>query len=235
MKYILLLAVSATVSQAAPFQFTAVIRAGSGSTWQLGIGTDANNISSTDTISFPAGQTPENFVVGYDHTLNVAFASYLSQGGNVLSLVTLNGPGNITGATRWSLPTLSVTAAQIVPASELKADQLTLSGGLSGAITVISPLQQTILDANRAANGAAVTAAESAPVVFTGGGGDWLLTGRLTWKGLSTQVAGGATGSQLGFTISATTGAIAAATPEPGSALLMLSAGPLLWFIRRRR
>ena len=215
--------------EAAPFQFTVVIQAGSAGGWQLGIGADAAHITSTDKISFPNGNQPEDFAISFNHLTNTATATYAYNSSTSMARVSLTAGGTFGGNVQWTLPAASfaVTAAAVPVDSELKADHLALNAGLN----VVSPLSLTTLDAQRKAGDPAASDAETSAVVFSGNGGDWTLTGRLSWKGLWSQTSNGATGSGLGFTLTAVSNVTA--TPEPGSALLLLSAMPLLWLRAR--
>lgn len=210
----------------ADFGFSTTIRAGldSGADWELGIGPAGNNTQNSAHVNgaqYYPDNLPTRFEMGYTSATNTAFLRYyyysyapLNQSVYTQINYSTAAPGLGANST-WTLPASSffVSAARRPAGTGVVVDQLTLSG-----VQVLQPFSTTTLSAIRPDTtppSAAVLTGMGNNVVFrTGATGDWLLSGRIAFSGLTAHVGGqGATRSQLQLLLSAN--GASAETPEP--------------------
>jgi hypothetical protein len=134
-----------------------------------------------------------------------------------------------TNAT-WTLPASSFFATALSGpgvSSTITVSNLTLSG-ISGALTILKPIQQTSLQASSGLSAATQTVTQSQDIVFRADStGSWQLNGFITLNGIG--FAGGPTGNQLELALTAQ------ASPEPASAVLMGAGLGALLLVQRRR
>ena len=210
-------------AQAADFGFSVIIRAGSNSLadWEIGIGPRGGGIADTSFIwPYYANNGSNHFQIGYTQATNTAYvrlqtnflffplqwsATYNPVGG---------GPLNANGS--WTLPASSFLVAA-APNASVNTGVSVRNLALSGGLNVLQGLSSTSLSA--AQTGAGATGTMASPVVFraSNSGGDWMLSGDISFAGLSAYFANGAQGSQLQFDLNAS----ASDVPEGSSGLMM--------------
>lgn len=219
-------------SQAADFQFSSILRAGlpNAGDWELGIGSSAGTPASTAHLNpYYLNDTPQTFQIGYQQSTNTAFLRFYNQPSGYTQ-VNYAIPFSVAPGTqvRWEIPTgsLYVRASRVNRPTSVTIDQLALTGG----VTILQPLSATSLTAFQ--SNSQMTSGTTAPVVFvTAGSGDWTLSGRIRFAGLSPYAPGGARRSQLhmGFTVQGT-----AETPDAPTVLTMASGLLALGLLRGR-
>jgi len=231
-----LLLATATSCWAADFDLSATIRAGlnDATGWELGIGPLGNNAFNNASLNpYLPDASPRQFQLGYTSSSNTAYLRYTHLSG-ASQMVTFSPGGPGLGARSvWTIPvgSLFVTAEQRIWATSITAGGLTLSGG----VQVLQPLSATTLTASRGFFAPGVTTGLTSPAVFrTGASGDWMLSGTISFSGLSPYVPFGVlTGAQqsqlqMGADIYGTT------APEPPMSGL-LAVGLIVIGLRARR
>lgn len=228
----LLLLLTLAPLPAADFGFAVVIRNGgtlAAGQYELGIGQSTSSLAATANLSpwYSVGSY-QNFEIGYRNNTNTAYVRFQNgPGSNYTELTYSPANGGIPTAERqWTLPASTFTLnaqAGLFPAS-VTIDQL----AVNGATSILQPLSATTLAASSWLT--ASSASLGAPVVFrdsgTGAAGDWSLTGRLRFTGIS--IFTPSNRMQFGF------GAAATDTPEPETLLLVGSALLLFAGLHRR-
>ena len=221
-----------STANGAQFSFGTLIRvgftSGNGASWKIGAGASSSAPSSTNSINSFNNAEARNFSVSYDRATNSATVS-VARGGNSggppgTVTYSVGGPA-VTGVNAiWTLPASAFLLTALGPnlgsasGSSITVSNLALS---VPAINILQPLQTTTLTASRGFAQGTVTAAEPQAVVFRGdANGNWQLTGTITMTGLGG--ANGVSGNELTFALTASAND-AAATPEPGSFLMLLS------------
>jgi hypothetical protein len=231
-----LLAVSLPPLIAEDFSFSALIRAGdvNGGNWEAGLGPSGNPAAQPLNVTpYYLPGLPQAFEIGYRNATDTAYLRIQAWNGSWRQVNYANpatpGAGVGAGAT-WTIPTgnLYVAATGLNTPTSITVSNLSLGPGL----TVIQGLSTTTIQA--AQSGSSVTDSVAAPVIFkTGAGGDWVLSGMVTFNGLGRYQLGGAEGMDLRFGL----GAGGVGTPEPET-LLGVAAGLVLLTVglaRRRR
>lgn len=215
-------ALLAAVAAGADFGFSVILRAGLSGTgeWELGIGSDLSAPAATaNVVPYWNNTGARDFQIGYTASSNTAFVRV---GNDIASYHPANGGALATGGT-WTLPAASF---YVSAASRLAATSVSVSGmQLTTGMAVLQGLSATTLTASQP--GFFLTSgfqSMATPVVMSAGGtSDWVLTGQITFNGLSPVTFGGANRSQLQFHLSAD----ASDVPEPGT-FVMLGAGLIL-------
>lgn len=220
---------------AADFGLSATIRAGSTSSadWELAIGPTGNSAANNASLQpyYPDAQ-PRRFELGYTNATNTAFLRYY-QTATAFQQATFapGGPG-LGANSLWTIPvgSLFVAATPRLWATSITVDQLALGGG----VQVLQGLSTTTLTATRTL--ANVQTNLPGPLVFrTNAGGNWLLSGRVSFTALSAYTflgtLFGAQGSNLQFSANATG---TRTTPEPPVSALLAS-GLIFIGLRARR
>jgi hypothetical protein len=217
-----LLFISVTgAASAADFGFSVIIQAGGSNTWELGIGPRGGAPAVTVSLNpYYQGGNPQQFQVGYTQSTNTAFVRFYNNGASYQQ-ASYQPAGALPlqpGGT-WSLPAgnFSANANYTLLATSISVANL----GLSSGLTVLQPLTTTSLYASQAgwfsSPGPPVTL--PSPVVFRaqGAGGNWLLSGTLTFTNLGGIFGLGANDGDLSFQMDAQ----ASDVPEPSTALFM--------------
>jgi hypothetical protein len=207
----------------ANFDLSATIRAGmiNNGDWELGIGPAGNNTAFNAHLPpggyYPNG-LPNRFELGYRNATNTAFLRYYSNAVLFTEVTYSPGGGGLGAGATWTIPagSLFVSAANRNNVfSSVRADQLVLGGG----IQILQGFSSTTLYAWQNGNGGMLDTLAS-PVSFrTTGVGDWLLSGRIAFVGLSAYNNPGAQRSQL--QLIANVSGTSSAVPEPGSVALV--------------
>jgi hypothetical protein len=207
----------------AQFQFGALIRVGyagtGGSNYDFGAGPTSGALAATgDYAAYYTDGVPVAFQIQYTKATNTVTVNV---GGNTVNYNPAGGAALAANAI-WTLPASSffVTAAT----GPFLGTSVTLSGltlsGVTGALNILQPIQQTTLNATRGFLGGTVSANESQDIVFQADpGGDWRLNGNVTFTGLLPPPFNilGANGDDLQFGFAAS-----ASVPEPSTAISML-------------
>ncbi|MDX1981341.1 MAG: hypothetical protein SFV51_13815 [Bryobacteraceae bacterium] len=225
---------------AGQFQFGAMIRAGlsGASQWEIGAGASSGSLSATGNVApyFTDGNS-YLFEVGYLKSTNTAYTRVHANTNpaSAFSQASYNPAGGAsTGADAiWTLPASSffVTAAPTFGFTAMRLSSLTLQG-VSGAVNVIQPIQQTTMTAAQILGFFSGTVTQSQDIVFQAdASGSWRLRGVLQMWGLASN-GGTASGSQLAFGFGAS--AEDAHAPEPGSVGLALLGLSLMFMVQRR-
>jgi PEP-CTERM motif-containing protein len=224
---------------AAQFQLGVLIRAGSlaagAGNWEIGAGDTSGAPSGTaDATPYWANNTDRRVEIEYQKATNTLEVRLYQDATNTsaFSVVDFNPTGgSLVGAgATWTLPASSFfvnAAGGPTPPTSITLSNLSLSG-LSGALNVLSPIQQTTLAASRAANGATSTVTEAGDIVFQGDAtGSWRLTGILNLTGIAG--GAGASGNELSFGFAGT-----AVVPE-ASTLMLIGMGMVALGLFHRR
>lgn len=215
----------AHASQAADFGFTTFIRLGAGgSDWELAIGNSSGSPAVTHSLSdYWASGASREFQVIYDRPANnVQLRLYANNGSSYTSVNYQPTGGPAATNAIWRLPASSFFATAITGAdvwTGVTLSNMTLSG-LSGALNILSPIQQTWMQAGSSQWQPSQTVTQSQDIVFRGdSNGSWKLAGFVTMNfwGL------GGSGHQDRLTFGIGAQSPAAATPEPSSAMLLLT------------
>ena len=227
----------------AQYQLGVLIRAGFSATgagaWELGAGDSSGSPAVTgDATPYWSNNQDRHVEIEYQKATNNVQVRLYQDATNTSGFSQMNfnptGGGLVAASATWVIPTTSffVTAASGPnPPSSISLSNITLAG-ISGALNILQPLQQTTLTASRGANGATSTVTQSSDIVFQGDStGSWLLTGNLNLKGFAGPV--GVSGNDLAFTFGGT--ATGATIPEPSSAALAGLGMLALVLIERRR
>jgi hypothetical protein len=238
----LLLAWAAIPVSAAQFQFSTLIRLGSAAAGAGNYELQAGS-NTADLNPYFADRVSQAFSIQYAKATNTAT---LTVGSSSVSFNPAGGAATAADAI-WTLPASSFTLTALGPFNGslngtfgLEGTSISLSGltltGVSGALNVLQPLQNTTLAASRNFLDGTVTASQSGDVVFQGdSNGDWRLTGTITLTGLLPISTTSGDDLSFGFAASATD---VTATPEPSALSSMLSGSAalmLLWSRRRRK
>ena len=204
---------AATTCRAADFGLSATIRAGlrNSGDWELGIGPSGNNTLHTANLApyYPDNEA-RRFELGYSSATNEAFLRYYHDASTFQQATFAPGGSGLGAGSVWIIPvgSLFVSSASRPSATSIAVDQLALSGG----VEVLQGLSSTSLTA--AHTGSTVVASLADPVLFrTGASGDWLLSGRISFSGLSAYQPSGAQRSQL--QLIANVSGTSVQTPEP--------------------
>ncbi len=227
-------------AQGAQFQFGALVQAGIAGTgdWEIGIGTTAAAPASTASLATQwANNTPRLVELEYlksTNSVNVRVYDGNTNAGGFTQTSYSPAGGTLVGANAvWTLPASSffvqATNGTILPSS-ITVSNITLSG-ISGAVNIIQPLQQTTLAANHSFLGATATTAQTGDVVFQADvNGNWRMTATVTMTGLFG--AFGASGNELALALNANA---LDPVPEPGTLGLLLIGGAIIVGGRIRR
>lgn len=234
--FLLFIAAAGTAS-AADFGFSVIIQAGGSSTWELGIGPRGGAPAVTVSLNpYYQGGSPQQFQVGYTQSTNSAFVRFYNNGASYqqASYQPVGGHSLQPGGT-WTLPAANFSAAAnytLLPTS-VTVDSL----GLSGGLTVLQPFTVTTLVASQSGwfSSPDPPVTLSSPVVFRaqGAGGNWLLSGTISFSNLGGFLGLGANGNDLVFQMDAQ----ASDVPEPSTAVFMACGLLLIGIhsIRRRQ
>jgi hypothetical protein len=213
-----LLFLLAPVSHAAVFTVGAILQAGGNGTYEIGAGsTSGSPVNTTDDNPYWQSGLDQQFDIAYSRATNTLTVT-LYQNGSTTAFNSVSytpaGPALAINST-WIIPASSFFVQALSGSSLLSiinVSNLTLTG-LNGALNVISPIQQTTMQATQFL-GNSSTVTQSQDVVFRGDStGSWQLSGLITLTGFF----GFPTGNQLAFGITAT------ATPEPAGGLLSIT------------
>lgn len=132
----------------------------------------------------------------------------------------------------WTIPAAAFfvqATTGVNRTTSIDFSNITLSG-VSGALNIISPMQQTSLSASKGGgpNSPGQTAIQTGDIVFQGDStGSWVLSGLLTLSGVN---GNGASGSELAMGFSGN----ASSVPETSS-MLMVGSGLIAVFASRRK
>jgi hypothetical protein len=239
-----LAALMTTASQAAQFQFGALVQAGvaGGGDWEVGVGNSVASLADTNSLG-THWATGSNRLVEVEYLRSTNTASVRVYNGNTASgaftessFQPTGGAGVAANAT-WTLPAAAFFATAQgtfsggpIFGSSISITNLVLTG-VSGAVNIIQPIQQTTLTAARPVLGGTITVAQTQDIVFTADStGSWRLQGTIQMGGLGPFF--GANGDDLALSISASA---TDAVPEPGTVGLMLIGGLLMAGVSRRR
>ncbi len=211
-------------AQAVQFQFGALVQAGftssSAGNWEMAVGSTPG--ATTDTASLSTywnNNEDRHFEVEYlkaTNTVNVRVydSALTSSPFTQVSYNPTNGALAAATAT-WTLPASSffVTASTgPTQNTSIQLSNITLSG-ISGAVSVLQPIQQTTLAASRIVGGPVATVSQTQDIVFVADStGSWRLSGDIRLSGI--QGGGRATGNELALNFSASAND---AVPEPGT------------------
>ncbi len=241
LRWICLVAAATTGLSAAQFQFGTMVRAGinGAQDWELAVG----NSSGALPPNANTAQVQPHYTNGRDNEFEISYTKATNTA-TLMVRTRTSGPGSgrtflsynpiggslLPAAATWTIPVggLYLRAVQIPAASSISLSNLRLSG----AISILQPIQQTTMTAaqNNTPGGSLVR--QSADIVFrTTGSGDWKLEGEFTMTGVAQNGSQpGAKRSELQFGFNAI-----AEAPEPATVFgagLGLSA--IVWFHRRR-
>jgi len=208
-------------ANAADFGFSVIIRAGTSSLgdWEIGVGPRGGSPADTSTIWPYYGNNGTNhFEIGYTQSTNTAYVRMYT----LFNLLTFSATYNPVGGAAlgangaWTLPASSFLVSAAPNSSVttgVTVSNLTFSSGLN----VLQGLSSTSLTVSQ--SGAGATRTEASPVVFraTNNGGDWMLSGDISFAGLSAYYTNGAQASQLQFDLTAS----ASDVPETSSGLML--------------
>ncbi len=172
-------------SWAADFGLSATIRAGSTSSadWELGIGPTGNSASNGTSLQpyYPDAQ-PRRFELGYTNATNTAFLRYYQTATTFQQAIFSPGGPGLGANSLWTIPlgSMFVAATPRLWATSITVDQLAMGSG----VDVLQGFSTTTLTATRGL--ANVQTNMPGPVVFrTNAGGNWLLSGRVSFTALS--------------------------------------------------
>jgi hypothetical protein len=225
--------VLSSAAQAAQFQFGALIQAGIAGTgdWEIGVGSTAATPTSTASLT-------NQWVAGVDrmvqleylkptNTVNVRVYDGATATGAFTQASYSPVGGNLVGANAiWTLPASSFFATATTGpllGTSITVSNITLSG-ISGAVNVIQPIQQTTLTASRGIFGGTTTDFQPANVVFQGdSNGSWRLAATVNLNGTFGNIW--AQGNQLALSLNA--GAVDP-VPEPSTFGMILLGGVLI-------
>ena len=230
-------------AQGAEFQFGALLQwgvAGNGD-YEIAVG---NNPAAPDATASLANHWVSNverlIQVEYLKGTNTAtvrvYDGATATGGSTQVSFQPTGGGTVAADAIWTLPASAffVTAQGVgsggpIFGSSASLSNITLSG-VSGAINVIQPIQQTTLTAARGFLGGTSTVAQTGDIVFQADAtGSWRLQGTLRLT-LSTTIGVDSNDLQLGIS-----GAAVEAVPEPGTVGLVSIGFLVMAGVARRR
>jgi hypothetical protein len=202
-----------TGADAAQFQFGKLIRAGftsgSAGNWEMSLGATPGATAATSSLNTYWNNNQDRLVqVEYLKASNTVNVRVYVDGTSTSAFtqVSYNPAGGAAVAANavWTLPASSffVTAATgPTQNTSIQVSNLAIAG-VSGAINVIQPMQQTTLQASYTVGGSATTSQESQNIVFQADStGSWLLSGTIRLNGI--QGGGRATGNQLILSLAA--------------------------------
>jgi hypothetical protein len=239
---LLLLTALAIPGFGANFNFGVLVQAGftgglpstSGSA-SLGAGDTASANGASNSTTWSTGQSRALQVEYLKATNTLSVRLY--QGATATGAFTETdyhptGGGSQAANAIWTLPASAffVTAQGGPPQlSSVSISNLALAG-VSGAINVLQPLQQTTLTASNIFGSPTSTVTEGQDVVFQGdSNGNWMLTGSLTFSGIA---VGATPPNDLAFGFSGIAGS---AVPETSSLPLVGTGLAALIFFGRRK
>ncbi len=226
---------------AAQFQFGTMVRAGlSGNQeWEIAAGQSSGALPPSATTGQVSPHYTDGrnnpFEIGYVKSTNTATLTVRTgSGGGGSSTTTVNwnpvGGSLLPAAATWTIPMggLYVSAARVPIATSISLDKLKLTG----AISILQPIQQTTMTAAQNNTPGGVVVRQSADIVFrTTGSGDWKLEGEFTMTGLAPNGAQpGAKRSELQFGFN-----VIAEAPEPATVLATALGLGALIALRRRQ
>lgn len=219
------IAVGGVPGRAAEFGLSATIRAGlrNAGDWELGIGPLGNNTANRLNLNqanyFP-DNLPNRFEIGYTNATNSAFVRYYYGATAYQQVDYVPGGAGLGAGSVWTIPAGSLFLSAARRPNVLTAvwiDQLALGGG----VQTLQPFSTTTMLAWQ--YNSSMTTPTTSPVSFrTSASGDWLLSGRIGFLGLSAYNPGGAQRSQLQMI--ANISGVSAPVPEP-AVELMVGAG----------
>ena len=217
-------------AQGAQFQFGALVQAGVAGTgdWEIGIGTTATAPSSTASLGTHWADGVSRMVemeyLKPTNTVNVRVYNGNTATGAFTQASYNPAGGAAVGANAiWTLPASSffVQALGTIQPISITVSNITLTG-ISGALNVIQPIQQTTLAASHGLFGGTDITAQSGDVVFQStGSGSWRMAASVTMTGFLVLPSGNQTA--LGINASAVD-----AVPEPSTFALLLVGGALV-------
>jgi hypothetical protein len=200
-----------------------------GGSIETNLGNTAGTVAFANNVAWNGQGQSDNVTLQYTQSTNTMTVTVVTPGGTTTS--TFNPTGG-AGNTRplWTIPAnaffVTATSSANGKSASVTLNNLALSG-ISGAMNILQPIQQTSLSASNSTGGS-TKQAESAPIVFQGDvNGNWKLTGTFIPSG----VALPATGTILAFGFSGT----ASPVPEASSWSMLAGGGALLWILRRRK
>jgi hypothetical protein len=233
------LAVLALPSAGAQFEFNALVRLGENSlapnAWETGLGPNNGTYSNTANANpyWTSGESRQ-FQLTYTGASNNLELRLFSNNGATSNLISVTPATAAVTNTTWRLPASSFFATALAGgnvSTTVTVSSLQLAG-LSGALNIVQPLQQTTLQAASGVFLPTATVTQSQDVVFQGdASGSWRLQGFVTMN--FTGLGGGGNSTRLQFGVDAIA---ESATPEP-STWVLFSAGLLMigWGSRRRK
>jgi hypothetical protein len=228
----------APVLSAGPFQFNTLVRLGapsaSLSNWEVAVGDNDGSTGQSGSIAWWASGASRQFQVIYNRPANNLQMRIYANNGASYAFMNYTPTGTPAAADAvWTLPASSFfvsaqTGANVYTGVTVSNLALT---GLSGALSILSPIQQTTMQAGSGPFQPSQTVTQSAGIVFRGdSNGSWRLQGFVTMSffGLS----GGGHQNRLQFGVSAVADT---ANPEPRSWVLLLTGlVALIWQNRQR-
>jgi len=233
------IAASSLPASAASFEFNTLIRLGAnggGANWEIGAGNNSGAAPSiTQNADTWTNGASREFQITYSrpsNSLEVRLFENGSSNSSALSYTPAGGPASI-GAT-WTLPASSffvtaVNGGNFTTAISVSSLSLT---GLSGALTILSPMQQTTLQATSGFGLPTTTLRESQDIVFRGDStGSWRLGGYVSMN--FPEPINGGDRDLLHFGVSASAADVTA-TPEPNTWALLLAGFAVVAVAKRR-
>lgn len=239
---LIMLGILAIPSYGGTFQLGVLVRVGLSSpgvnNWELGAGATSGAPSVTgDVVPYWQNNQDRRVEIEYQrgtNTLQVRLYQDATNSGtpNSINFNPAGGSLVAAGAT-WTIPAASffvtATSGPITPSS-ISLSNIALTG-LSGALNILQPVQQTTLSASRLSGGATATVAESQDIVFQGDAtGSWRLTGILRLTGIAG--VAGVSGNNLAFGFAGS--ATGADVPE-ASTLSLIGLGMVVVGLCHRR
>jgi hypothetical protein len=210
----------AQVSRAAQFSVGAILQAGGpgSSGYEIGAGTNAASpVNTNDDAPYWQDGLSQQFDIAYVWATNTLTVRLFANGSTTLFNSVSYTPAASAPAVNstWIIPAASFFVQALIGPNSSTA--ITISGlalsGVNGALNILSPIQQTSLQATHNVGNPSTVVAESQDVVFQADPTrSWQLSGFMTLNGLS-----GPMGNQLAFAVSASV------TPEPAGGLLSLT------------
>jgi len=229
-------------AQAAVFQLGSLVQAGftssSAGNWEVAVGDTAGATADTDSLNTYWNNNEDRLLqmeyLKATNTVNVRVYDGATATG-AFTQVSYNPTGGaaVAATAMWTLPSSAffVTATTgPTQATSISLSNISISG-ISGAVNIIQPIQQTTISATRAIGGPLSTVSQTQDVVFYADTtGSWRLQGTLALSGI--QGGGRATGAQLALSLSA---AANDAVPEPSTFGLFAIGGSLMIGFAKRR
>jgi len=235
-------AILAGSAHAAQFQFGALIQAGTSGTgdWEVAVGNSTASLVDTESLATHWANGVDRLVqleyLKTTNTVNLRVYNGNTTAGAFTQASFQPAGGTLVAANAiWTLPANAFfVTAQSGPVigTSMSVSNLALSG-VSGAINVIQPIQQTTLVASRGFLGGTSTVSQSQAISFQADpSGNWRLQATVQINGLQPFLGLGAQGAELTWGVSASA---VDAVPEPSTFGLMGFGGAVMIGIARRR